>query len=120
MPHLRLGLVAGSADLVERCAVSFEWDCLRVGVASQAAALAAHADAVVVCETPFGSANLANLEVAVESGRPLVLIGSIEGRDFAGGEAARLWSQALESGAIVADDHDGAVRALEELVGREE
>jgi aspartate/methionine/tyrosine aminotransferase len=41
MPHLRLGLVAGSADLVERCAVSFEWDCLRVGVASQAAALAA-------------------------------------------------------------------------------
>ncbi|HEX4746029.1 MAG TPA: pyridoxal phosphate-dependent aminotransferase [Gaiellaceae bacterium] len=41
MPHLRLGLVAGPADLVERCALTLEWDCLRVGVASQAAALAA-------------------------------------------------------------------------------
>ncbi|HUP32228.1 MAG TPA: pyridoxal phosphate-dependent aminotransferase [Gaiellaceae bacterium] len=41
MPHLRLGLLAGPADLVEQCAETLEWDCLRVGVASQTAALAA-------------------------------------------------------------------------------
>lgn len=41
MPHLRLGLVAGPAELVERCSATLEWDCLRVGIASQTAALAA-------------------------------------------------------------------------------
>jgi aspartate/methionine/tyrosine aminotransferase len=41
MPHLRLGLLAGPADLVARCADTLEWDCLRVGIASQTAALAA-------------------------------------------------------------------------------
>lgn len=38
---LRLGIVAGPAPLVERCATVLEWDCLRVGVAPQVAALAA-------------------------------------------------------------------------------
>lgn len=41
MPHLRLGLLAGSADLVARCVETLEWDCLRVGVPGQVAALAA-------------------------------------------------------------------------------
>ncbi|MDH4345023.1 MAG: pyridoxal phosphate-dependent aminotransferase [Thermoleophilia bacterium] len=41
MPHLRVGLVAGSAAAVEACARTLEWDCLRVGVAAQTAALAA-------------------------------------------------------------------------------
>lgn len=41
MPHLRLGFVAGPADLVARCATTLEWDCLRVGVVPQVAALAA-------------------------------------------------------------------------------
>lgn len=41
MPHLRLGLLAGPAELVGRCAETLEWDCLRVGIASQTAALAA-------------------------------------------------------------------------------
>lgn len=41
MPQLRLGCLAGPADLVERCAETLEWDCLRVGLASQTAALAA-------------------------------------------------------------------------------
>jgi aspartate/methionine/tyrosine aminotransferase len=41
MPHLRVGLLAGPADLVTKCANTLEWDCLRVGIASQTAALAA-------------------------------------------------------------------------------
>lgn len=41
MPHLRVGLIAGPAADVEACGRTLEWDCLRVGVASQAAAFAA-------------------------------------------------------------------------------
>ncbi len=41
LPTLRLGLLAGPAVHVERCATVLEWDCLRVGVAAQHAALAA-------------------------------------------------------------------------------
>lgn len=40
LPHLRVGLVAGPADLVGRVAVALEWDVLRVGLAAQVAALA--------------------------------------------------------------------------------
>ena len=40
LPHLRLGLVAGPGDLVQRVARALEWDVLRVGLAPQAAALA--------------------------------------------------------------------------------
>lgn len=41
LPHLRIGLVAGPADLVDGVASALEWDVLRVGLAPQAAALAA-------------------------------------------------------------------------------
>lgn len=41
LPLLRVGLIAGPPDLVERCAETLEWDCLRVGIASQTAAHAA-------------------------------------------------------------------------------
>ena len=40
LPHLRLGLVAGPAELVDGVAAALEWDVLRVGLAPQAAALA--------------------------------------------------------------------------------
>ncbi len=40
LPQLRLGLVAGPARLVAPCVDTLEWDCLRVGVAAQEAALA--------------------------------------------------------------------------------
>ena len=40
LPQLRLGLLAGPAKHVDACAQTLEWDCLRVGVAAQAAALA--------------------------------------------------------------------------------
>lgn len=41
LPTLRLGLLAGPAERVARCAEVLEWDCLRVGVAAQHAAVAA-------------------------------------------------------------------------------
>ena len=41
LPQLRIGLLAGPAARVEACTRTLEWDCLRVGVASQEAALAA-------------------------------------------------------------------------------
>jgi aspartate/methionine/tyrosine aminotransferase len=41
MPQLRLGIVSGPAARVGPCADTLEWDCLRVGVAAQEAALAA-------------------------------------------------------------------------------
>ena len=41
LPQLRIGMLAGPAARVESCARTLEWDCLRVGVASQEAALAA-------------------------------------------------------------------------------
>ena len=80
------------------------------------AAFAQAADAVVVCEVPFGHGNLGNLTAAVRSGSHFVLVGAIEGRDFTGGEAARLWAQALEAGAVVMPNLDAAERALSRLV----
>ncbi len=41
MPQLRIGTLAGSAPRVAACTRTLEWDCLRVGVASQEAAVAA-------------------------------------------------------------------------------
>lgn len=41
MPQLRIGMLAGPAERVAECTSTLEWDCLRVNVASQAAALAA-------------------------------------------------------------------------------
>jgi aspartate/methionine/tyrosine aminotransferase len=40
LAQLRLGIVAGPAELVDRCADTLEWDCLRVSVASQEAGVA--------------------------------------------------------------------------------
>ena len=41
MPQLRIGMLAGPTHHVARCTRALEWDCLRVNVASQEAALAA-------------------------------------------------------------------------------
>lgn len=40
LPQLRLGVVAGAAARVAECARTLEWDCLRVDLAAQTAALA--------------------------------------------------------------------------------
>ena len=41
LPQLRIGIVSGPAERVTSCARTLEWDCLRVGVPAQEAALAA-------------------------------------------------------------------------------
>ena len=78
-------------------------------------ALAEAAEFVVVACVPFGGANVDNLRAAVDSGRALVLVGDIEGRDFTRGIAERLWEQAIERGARMVSDDDEAMLALEEL-----
>jgi len=40
LPQLRIGIVCGPAARLARCASTLEWDCLRVGLAAQEAALA--------------------------------------------------------------------------------
>jgi iron complex transport system ATP-binding protein len=62
------------------------------------------ADAVLIADTPFGPGNLANLELAAEAqsaGKPIYLLAPtpIEKRDFANGQATRLWSDLISSGA---------------------
>ena len=83
--------------------------------AEKTVALAVAADAVVVCQVPFGHGNVANLAAAVEAaraGKRVVLIGEIEGRDFTGGAAAALWRAAIEAGALVVADGDAAEAEL--------
>jgi len=75
---------------------------------------------VVVCPTPFGGANLPNLEAALSSGRPLVLVGGMDGgRDFTGGVATRLWETALARGAVRVDTQSEAAGAVERLIRTE-
>ena len=83
--------------------------------ADEMAALARAADAVVVCEVPFGHGNVANLAAAVAAarlGKCVILIGDIAGRDFTGGLADTLWREAIAAGAIVVPDADAAEAEL--------
>ena len=83
--------------------------------AAAVASLATDADAVVVCQVPFGHGNVANLAAAAaaaRAGKHVVLVGDIEGRDFTGGVAESLWREALDAGAVIAPDDDGAEAAL--------
>lgn len=75
---------------------------------------------VVVCETPFGSANLPNLQAALDSGRPLVLVGEMDDqRDYAHGRAHALWERALERGAQRVDSEADVPGALGRCSGVE-
>ncbi|MEI7760246.1 MAG: pyridoxal phosphate-dependent aminotransferase [Thermoleophilia bacterium] len=40
LPQLRLGIVSGPADRIDACALTLEWECLRVNLAAQEAACA--------------------------------------------------------------------------------
>jgi len=75
---------------------------------------------VVICPTPFGGANLPNLEAALSSGRPLVLVGGMDGdRDFTGGVASRLWETAVTRGAVRVDTEAEVAGAVERLIRTE-
>ena len=84
--------------------------------AVRCAKLADVAEAIVVCEVPFGHGNIDNLLVAVRAGRPAVLVGDISHRDFAGGAAAAYWAEALEAGARVVATLDDVERALDDVL----
>ncbi len=54
--------------------------------------LIAAADAVVLCETPFGANNLRNIEAIRAVSRIFCLgVGAFEGRDFTGGQAKHIY-----------------------------
>lgn len=80
-----------------------------------AAYLAADTSVVVLTGTPFGRANLANLEAALllrRAGKTVICCGSTDNfaaRDFTGGRAARLWNELLSAGAVLVPDSSGAV-----------
>jgi iron complex transport system ATP-binding protein len=74
--------------------------------------LARAADAIVVTDVPFGHGNVGNLRAVAESGKSVVLIGDIAGRDFTGGEATRAWETAVAADARVVHDGDEAEAAL--------
>lgn len=89
---------------------------MDAAAAIEVAVLAERADAVVVCPVPFGHGNVDNLLVSVRSGKPLVLVGDIEGRDYAGGAARSYWVEAVNAGAIVVGDTDEVEAALASAV----
>jgi len=115
-------LNAGDADATLSDALGIEYASIPpfapmdASAAVSTAKLAALADAIVVCEVPFGHGNVDNLLVAVRAGKPLVVVGDVEGRDFAGGAAASYWSEALLGGAVRVDSADEVDRALTELL----
>ena len=71
---------------------------------AEAAAMMAASDTIVIADVPFGSGNLANLELAVEmqrAGKQVVLLdsGDIGSRDYTGGEAGKLMAELSAGGA---------------------
>jgi len=70
-----------------------------------------------VCEVPFGHGNIDNLLIAVRAGKPLVFVGEIAGRDFAGGAADAYWTEGLSNGAARVDDIGAVESALESVLG---
>jgi iron complex transport system ATP-binding protein len=88
--------------------------------ANECLALMLRAEAVVVCDAPYGPGNLANLRLALRAAarRPVVLLDQVPmaERDFTGGEATRLWEE-LRRKADVRGGYDGVLAAVGSLAG---
>jgi len=114
--------VAAALDL-ERVTLP-PYESLDATSATRVGELARSVDAIVVSAVPFGGANLENLRVATRAGKPLVLVGDIEGRDFTGGEATRLWREAAQASSTTRAADDGAaedaVRAVVAAMRRQQ
>jgi iron complex transport system ATP-binding protein len=112
-------LNGGDADATMADALGLDYPCIPpfAPMDSQAAIAAARladaADAVVVCDVPFGRGNIDNLLVAVRAGKPIVLVGDIEGRDYVGGAARSYWIEAVNNGAEIVADFEAAEKALD-------
>ncbi len=81
------------------------------------ARMASASDVIVVANVPFGHGNVDNLLIAVRAGKPVVLLGAIDGRDFTGGAAESYWAEAVTNGAVVVPDAESAEFAVLEAVG---
>lgn len=114
MPHLRLGLLAGPAAIVARCAETLEWDCLRVGVASQTAALAAlrgerdwldavHSELTVSRRVALDAVSgVAGLELVPPRGGPFLFLGTADGRTSLAEELLRAGLPVVDGAAFQA------------------
>jgi iron complex transport system ATP-binding protein len=92
-----------------------------MGAADEAAVreAASRADAVVVCASPFGPANLGNLRAVEHAASRMILTGDLRPEeDFTRGEAGRLWSALLGAGAVQCGDVRSVCACVEEVVGR--
>jgi iron complex transport system ATP-binding protein len=80
------------------------------------ARMAAKADAIVVCEVPFGRANLGNLRALGGSAAKTVLVGEFGPlREFSGGEASALVAGVQAAGAVTVGDIGEAMAEVERL-----
>ena len=121
-------LNAGDADAVLAEALGVDYTeippfaPMDSAAAVNVAQAADRADAIVVCNVPFGHGNIDNMLVAVRAGKPLVLMGGIAERDFAGGAANSYWIEAVAAGAVVVESADAAEaeRALDGVLRRGE
>jgi hypothetical protein len=78
--------------------------------------MAAAADAVVVCEVPFGRANLGNLRALGQAAARSVLIGEFgPEREFSGGEATDLVARLVSAGAVTVVDSGEALAEVGRL-----
>ncbi len=91
---------------------------ISADVEAQVLELARRSDVVLIAEAPFGSGNLGNLRAALQAGRPIVFVnGFDEGRDYCGGAASAIATQALRSGARSAAFTEALAVATEAAVG---
>jgi len=84
------------------------------------ARMASEADAVVVCEVPFGRANLGNLRAIAGAAAKTVFVGEFGAeREFSGGDATALVDQLRDAGALTVVDTERAVAKIDRLTSPE-
>ena len=96
LPQLRLGILSGPAARIRECARTFEWDCLRVDLAAQTAALAA-------LEGPRGWLDAVHAGLVVDRAVALAAVASTPGLSAAVPSAAPFLFVHGDSGEPVAD-----------------
>ena len=97
LPQLRLGIVSGPAARVAACARTLEWDCLRVNLAAQAAALA-------VLEGPRGWLDAVHAGLVADRAAALAAVAATPGLSAAVPAAAPFLFVHADSGEPVAAD----------------
>jgi aspartate/methionine/tyrosine aminotransferase len=96
LPQLRLGIVSGAAHHIAACVPTLEWDCLRVDLAAQTAALA-------VLEGPRGWLADVHAGLAADRAVALAAVGATPGLSAPAPSAAPFLFVRADSGEPVAD-----------------